>query len=235
MYPDLITHAVDLHADLLRNIKGIRVSQSLFDDLSADARDQAVAIAAEAASRIPSEAPVLTRPFDYGAALTYPFVAFNGHATRFSDGLEYGVWYGSAALETTVYETVHHWREFLAASFATEDREIVAERRVLQVRCDAILLDLRGKERREKRLLDRRDYRYAQAVGRYLHQQGQNGILARSARCEGDNAALLTPRMLSRPRDLCFLTYRTNPVQDLVRVERTPGRKWLEIKPSTLR
>ena len=41
--------------------------------------------------------------------------------------------------------------------------------------------------------------------------------------------------MLSRPRDLCFLTYRTNPVQDLVRVERTPGRKWLEIKPSTLR
>src|SRR5690606_32703644 len=118
MYPDLITHAVDLHANLVRNIKGIRVSQNLFDDLSDDAEDQAVAIAAEMATRIPSEVPLLTRPFDYGAALTYPFVAFNGHATRFSDGLEYGVWYGSFDLETTVYETVHHWRAFVTDSFA---------------------------------------------------------------------------------------------------------------------
>ena len=235
MYPELITHAVDFHADLVRNIKGIRISQNLFDDLSASPEDHAVAIAAEAASRIPSDSPLLTRAFDYGAALTYPFVELNGHATRFSDGLDYGVWYGSLEIETTVRETVHHWREFLAASFAHENREIVAERRVLQVRCDAIALDLRGKEKRERRLLDRRDYRFSQALGRYLHQQSQNGVMVRSARGEGCNAALFTPRVLSRPRDLCFLTYRTNPTQDLVRVERSPGRKWLELEPSALR
>ncbi len=234
MYPELITHATDLHADLVRNIKGIRVSQNLFDDLSASPEDQAVAIAAEQATRIPSEAPRLTRPFDYGTALAYPFVAFNRHSTRFSDGLEYGVWYGSLDLETTVYETVHHWRTFIADSFADEDREIVSERRVLQARCDAILIDLRGKERREKRLVDRSDYRYTQALGRYLREQSQNGLLVRSARCEGINAAILTPRVLSRARDLCFLTYRTNPRKDLVRVERTPGRKWVEIRPSSL-
>ena len=235
MYPELITHAVDLHVDLVRNIKGIRVSQNLFDDLSDDPVDQAVALAAELASRLPSEAPLLTRPFDYGTALTYPFVDFNGHATRFSDGLDYGVWYGSLELDTTVYETVHHWREFITDSFPSEDRDIVAERRVLHVRCDAILIDLRSKERRERRLVERRDYRFTQALGRYLKQQNQNGLMVRSARCDGVNAAAFTPRVLSRARDLCFLTYRTNPTRDLVRVERTPGRKWLEIKPSSLR
>ncbi len=235
MYPELITHAVDLHVDLVRNIKGIRVSQNLFDDLSDDPGDQAVALAAELASRLPSEAPLLTRPFDYGTALTYPFVDFNGHATRFSDGLDYGVWYGSLELETTVYETVYHWREFITDSFATEDREIVAERRVLHARCDAILIDLRRKERRERRLVERRDYRFTQALGRYFKQQNQNGLMVRSARCEGINAALFTPRVLSRARDVCFLTYRTNPTRDLVRVERSPGRKWLEIEPSSLR
>jgi hypothetical protein len=235
LYPDLITHAVDFHADLARNIKGIRVSQNLFDDLSMSPEDQAIAEAAELATRIPSEAPLVTRPFDYGAAVTYPFVGHNAHATRFSDGLDYGVWYGSLHVETTVYETVHHWREFLADSFATEDREIVSERRVLNARCDAILIDLRGKERRERRLIDRRSYGFTQQLGRYLEQQHQNGVLVQSARCGGTNAGILTPRVLTRARDLCFLTYRTNPTKDLVRVERTPGRKWLEIKPSALR
>src|SRR3990172_3132075 len=97
---------------------GIRASQNLFDDLSAAADDQAVAVAAESANRIPSEAPLITRPFDYGAVITYPFVYVYVHGTRFSDGLDYGVWYRSLHLETTVYETVHHWYEFISDSFS---------------------------------------------------------------------------------------------------------------------
>lgn len=235
MYAGLLKEIVDFHGDLVRNIKGVRVSQNLFDDLSDDAEEQALAAAAESAGRIPSAAPLITRAFDYGAVVTFPFVNFNGQGTRFSDGLNYGVWYGSFDLETTVYESVHHWHEFIADSFSREDREIVGERRVFHARCDAILIDLRGKEHREKRLLDRRDYRYAQQLGRYLKEQNQNGLLVRSARCRGTNAAIFTPGVLSRVRDLCFLTYRMNPTLDLVRVERTPGRKWLEIKPSSLR
>jgi hypothetical protein len=234
VHADLLKEVVDFHGDVVRNIKGIRASQNLFDDLSDDPEEQALAVAAESAGRIPSEAPLITRAFDYGAVITYPFVNFNGQGTRFSDGLDYGVWYGSLGLETTVYETVHHWHEFIADSFAREDREIVGERRVFQARCDAILIDLRGKERREKRLLDRRDYRYPQQLGRYLKGQNQNGLLVHSARCEGTNADMFTPGVLSRVRDLCFLSYRMNPTQDLVRVERTPGRKWLKIRPSTL-
>ena len=234
MYEDLIREVADYHGDLVRNIQTIRVSQDLFDDLADDAAAQAVAIAAEAAGRIPSEATLITRPFDYGTVITFPFANFNGHETRFSDGLRYGVWYGSLDLETTVYETVYHRHRFLQDAFAAEDREIRGERRVFDVRCDAILLDLRGKELREPRLLDRRDYGFAQPLGAYLQAQGSNGLLVKSARCDGMNAAIFRPEALSRVRDLCHLTYVMNPRRDLAVVQRAPGETWLEIRPSTL-
>lgn len=234
MYEKLIREAADFHADLVRNIKGIRASQDLFDDLSADAADRAVAVAAEGATRIPTPAATITRPFDYGTVLTYPFLPQNWQATRYSDGLAYGVWYGSLELETTVYETAYHWHRFVMDSFAAENREIAGERRVLDVRCDAILIDLRGKEKKTPALVDRRDYAYAQGLGRYLKSQFQNGLLVRSARSQGDNAALLRPEVLSRVREKCFLTYRMNPRRDEMTVERAAGRQWLKIRPSAL-
>src|ERR1044071_5821453 len=95
MYQDLIDTAVDYHGDLVRNIKTIRESQDLFDDLSTDDADWSVAIAAEGLDYIESPAPLITRPFDYGVVITYPFVPQHWQQTRFSDGLHYGVWYGS--------------------------------------------------------------------------------------------------------------------------------------------
>jgi hypothetical protein len=234
VYEELIREVADHHGDLVRNIQTIRVSQDLFDDLSDDAGAQAVAIAAEAAGRIPSDAPLITRPFDYGTVITFPFANFNGHGTRFSDGLRYGVWYGSLELETTVYETVYHRHRFLQDSFAAEDRPVHSERRVFDVRCDAILLDLRGKETAEPALLDRQSYAFTQPLGAYLQAQGSNGLLVKSARCQGMNAAIFRAEALSRVRDLCHLTYTMNPRQDLAIVERTPGETWLEIRPSTL-
>lgn len=234
MYERLIREVADFHGDLVRNIKGIRSSQDLFDDLSSDPADRAVAVAAESATRMPTQAPMITRPFDYGTVLTYPFLPQNWQATRYSEGLAYGVWYGSLELETTVYETAYHWHRFVTDSFAKENREIVGERRVLDVRCDAILLDLRGKERKVPALVDRRDYSYTQGLGRYLRTQSQNGLLVRSARVQGDNAALLRPEVLSKVREKCFLTYRMNPRADEITVERTAGRQWLKIRPSAL-
>ena len=232
MVKRLVREVVDFDADLVRNIKGIRVSQPLFDDLSADPADQAVAIAAEGIERIPSESPLVTRPFDYGSVITYPFVPHNWHATRWSDGLSYGVWYGSLELETTVYESVFHWHRFVMDAFPDIKKEVIGERRALEVRCRALLIDLRGSA--DARLVDRRDYSHTQRLGRYLHERSQNGLLARSARCQGVNAAVLDARCLSEPRDRCFLTYRMTPAEDRVTVERTPGETWLEIRPSTL-
>ena len=231
MYEQLLRQVADFRGDLVRNIKGIRVSQDLFDDLARDDVDRSVAIAAESATRMPSPAPLITRPFDYGTVITFPFVPQNWHATRYSDGMRYGVWYGALELETTVRETLYHWHRFVTDSFAL-DRALVGERRVFQVRCDAILIDLR--KAREPRLLERRSYDFTQPLGSYLQGQGSNGLLVKSARWDGTNAAIFRPQALSRVRDVCHLTYVMNPRQDLAVVERTPGEAWLEIRPSAL-
>ena len=226
MFEHLVRQVADYRGDLVRNIKGIRVSQDLFDDLAQDKADRDVAIAAESATRISSPAPLITRPFDYGTVITYPFVPHNWHATRYSDGMRYGVWYGALELETTVRETLYHWHRFLTDSFPL-DREIVGERRVFQVRCEAILIDLRSVN--EPRLVERSDYSFTQQLGAYLSQRAQSGLLAPSARGPGTAAAILRPETLSEVRDLCYLTYRMNPMQDVAEVERTPGETWLRI------
>ena len=234
MYQDLIDTAVDYHGDLARNIKTIREAQALFDDLSDDAADWDVAIAAEGQDYIASSAPLITRPFDYGRVITYPFVPHHWQQTRFSDGLHYGVWYGSLRMETTIPESIHHWRRFIEDSYAAEDREIVGERRVFDVRCDAIVLDVRGKEAGFPQLVDRRSYTYTQGLGRYLHEQGQNGLFVRSARADGTNAAILRAPVLSGVRDRCYLTYVTNPLHDEVVVQRQSGERWMTVKTSEL-
>jgi hypothetical protein len=224
VFESLVRQVADYRGDLLRNIKGIRVSQDLFDDLARDAADREVAIAAESATRIPSAAPLITRPFDYGTVITYPFAPYNWQATRYSDGLEYGVWYGALELVTTVYETLYHWHRFVTDSFST-DKEIIGERRVFQVRCEAILIDLRAAA--EPRLVDRNDYAFTQQLGRYLWKRAQSGLLAPSARGPGICAAIFRPEALSDVRDVCFLTYRLRGNTAIV--ERSPGETWLRI------
>lgn len=221
----LIERVVDFAGELVRNIKGIRVSQDLFDDLARDEEDRAVAIAAEGATPIPSAQPLISRPFDYGTVITYPFVPHNWQATRYSDGLEYGVWYGALELETTVHETLYHWRRFVHDSFPGLDREVVGERRVFNVRCEAILIDVRTA--REPALVHPRDYSFTQELGRHLWRRAQSGLLAPSARTRGTTAAILRAGALSDVRDLCFLTYRL--AGDTAIVERTPGEQWLRI------
>ena len=79
---DLLSANVDFHADVVRNIPGIRESQNLFDDLSPDPADWGIAIAAEDAERLPSIAALITRPFDYGSVVSYTFDSAHWQATR---------------------------------------------------------------------------------------------------------------------------------------------------------
>lgn len=234
MQADLFAANVDFRDDLVRNIPGIRKSQHLFDDLSTDPADWAIAIAAEGAERIPTAAALISRPFDYGTVISYSFDSTHWQATRYSDGTTYGVWYGSLDVETTVYETAWHWYRFVTDSYPAEDREIVTERRVFDVRCDALLIDLRGKHAAYPDLVSRTSYAFTQQIGRYVHEQGLNGLLAPSARRAGVNAAIFKPERLSNVRDRTFLTYRLNAVRDTFVAERTPGRKWIRLAPSSL-
>jgi len=231
---DLFDTNVEIHRDLVRNIPGIRRSQDLFDDLSDDPDDWSVAVAAESTSRIETASAVVTRPFDYGTVITYSFESAHWQATRFSDGHRYGVWYGSMDTATTVYETAFHWSRFVRESFAAQDRTIRTERRLFDVRCDAMLIDLRGKEKAYPGLVDRKSYAFSQQVGSHAHEQGQNGLLVRSARCDGVNAAIFRPERLGDVRDKLFLTYRYNPARDELVVDRVQGRAWLKLAPSAL-
>lgn len=231
MFPNLFTHIADFDGTLIRNIKGIRTSQHLFDDLAETSDEHALATIAAEQDYIDTRAALITRPFDYGAVITYPFMPRNWQATRFSDGTRHGVWYGSLNLETTVYETVYHWRRFIADSFPDYDGEIRTDRRVFTARCRGILVDLRGKEAICPDLLHPASYVLTHEVGRYMHTQHQNGALVKSARCDGENGAVLCADVLAEPRDLCYLTYHFNPVlSDEVEVRRERRKLWMRIE-----
>ena len=233
-FADICSHTVGLVDDLLRNIAGIRESQHLFDDLSDDPANLDLAIRAADMGRPDSDDTLLTRPFDYGTAISFSFESANWQATRYSDGTRFGVWYGSPELETTVYETVFHWHRFVMDSFPDTGREIVGERRVYKAACDALLIDLRGREREHPALVSRSSYALTQALGVWLFEQGQNGLLAPSARCAGTCAAVFRAERLSNVRDVCFLTYRSRPDEDSVTVQRRPGGAWMTVAPSSL-
>jgi hypothetical protein len=234
MLEELFAANTAFNGDLVRNIPGIRRSQNLFDDLASDPSDWAVAIAAEGQERIPTQTAIVTRPFDYGSVISYSFDSAHWQSTRYSDGTRYGVWYGSPELETTVYETAHHWRRFLLDSYGDLDRTIVSDRRVCDVHCSALLIDLRGKHSQYPDLVRRDSYAFTHQVGRYAHEQDLSGLLVQSARCDGINAAILRADRLSNVREKLFLNYKINVVRDSFVAERTRGRTWLSLKPSSL-
>ncbi|WP_308364964.1 MULTISPECIES: RES family NAD+ phosphorylase [unclassified Microbulbifer] len=202
---------LEVDGDLYRNIVSLRVSQDLFDDLSDDPADWQAAIELEAACKplqYESRQPVIDRPFEdaeFISAVRFPFD--NWSQSRFSRG-QFGVWYGSPELETTIFETAYHWRNGLLADAGLENREGVSiERRVHLVHCRSALINLLPKAA-EWPELRADDYAPCQSLGERVHREGHPGLWAPSARCDGTNAAVFTPRVLSNPRPHCYLTYR---------------------------
>lgn len=220
----------DTHADLMRNIVSLRVSQDLFDDLSDHPADWDAAIALELATKPPlfsSAQPVLYRPFEeacWNDAIHYPFRHWM--RSRYSDG-SFGVWYGADSIETTVHETVHHWRSGFLQDAGFTRPGIRAERKLYRVRCDAALVDLRPAVAHVPALVDPADYSLTQQIGARLHREGHPGLVSRSARCDGDIHGVLNPAVLSDPRQVCFLTYSTT--DGGVVVEREPGQVWMRL------
>lgn len=220
----------ETHADLARNIVSIRVSQDLFDDLSDAPGDWQAAIDLELLTKprlFASSLPIIDRPFEealWNDAINYPFK--NWMRSRYSDG-SYGVWYGADTLETTVHETVHHWRTGFLQDAGFTQPGIRIERKLYRVRCDAAVLDLRPLVARFPALVDPTDYTLTHQVGAKLHREGHPGLVSKSARCDGSVYTVLNARVLSTPSQLCFLTYVTTASG--VAVEREQGVVWMEI------
>jgi hypothetical protein len=222
--------------DWLRNIVSLRKTVDLFADLVADPADTRVLIAHELATKPAREpVPIISRPFEDAAlydpmqaAIEWPFE--HPCRTRYSNG-SFGVWYGARTLETSIRETVHHFRRnTLASEIAARSRvPIYQERRVHRVHCSAMLVDLRALCAQEPRLLEPNDYSYCQALGAQLREAAMPGLQSLSARhAGGEIAAVFLREALSDPRDVCYLTYILEPRDGRVAVERTPGKvEWM--------
>lgn len=226
----------DVRQDVIRNIVSIRQSQDLFDDLSDDPAAQALAQAVEDETKpqpYRSRTPVIDRPFEDAAwfnAIEWPFR--NWRSSRFCDG-GFGIWYGSDSVETTVYETAHHWFHGLLADAGFQGETVAIERKVYSVACHAALLDFRTCAGEHPELLHPSDYGYCQSVGARIHREGHPGLVTPSVRYPpGWNYVIFNPAVLSNPRANCQLTYRLSGAQ--IRVEKAPGEAWLEIPVSAL-
>ena len=229
LFPRLIL--ADVHQDVIRNIVSIHSSQDLFDDLTSNAAEWALAQAVEDEVKPPlyrSRTPIIDRPFEDATwfnAIGWPFKHWQ--ASRFSDG-SFGIWYGCGMAETTVFETAHHWVNGFLADAGFEREQVMAERNLFKVACDAALLDFRPLVHEFPWLVHKTDYRNAQQIGARLHREGHPGLVTESARqTGGENYAILNPAVLSNPRPLCQLTYRLGDGR--IVVEKQPGVAWMEI------
>lgn len=228
----------DSRGDWHRNIVSLRKSADLFVDLVDDPAHTAILADHEVATKLATAPqPIISRPFEdadiydpIAHAIAWPFE--HPAATRFSAG-RYGVWYGAASIETSVHETVHHFRKnTLASEIArTSTKPIVQERRVHLVHCNAALVDLRSVVKQEQRLVDPDDYTYCQALGAELRAAFQPGVITKSVRHRaGDIIAVFVREALSNPRNVCYLTYILDPQSGRVKVERTSGRTWMVLE-----
>ena len=222
---------VEISGDLFRNIVSIGTSQDLFDDLSESPADWALAQVVEDQVKphlYESRTPIIHRPFEdaeWCSVIEWPFK--NWQESRFSDG-SYGVWYGSAAPETTVYETAYHWLNGLLSDAGFIQDNVVIERKLYSVACSAALLDFRSIGEQLDGLIHKTDYTYAQRVGARLHKEGHPGLATWSARLpKGENFAIFNPDVLSNPRHHSQLTYRLKG--DRIIVEKQPGTTWLDL------
>ena len=229
-----------MHHDVFRNIVSIRASQDLFDDLSNDPADWALAQHAEAQSKpyaYRSKVPIVDRPFEEAewlSAIRWPFEHWQH--SRYSDG-SFGLWYGAGSAETTVYETAFHWFTGLLqdAGFDQPSSPVVAERKLYSVACDAALIDVRPQIQNFPQLVHPSDYLLTQSLGARLHREGHPGLITASVRdvehgSVGDCYVVLNAKILSNPRHLCQATYRLD--QGRIFIEKQIGVSWITISTS---
>ncbi len=147
--------------------------------------------------------------FYYGTAINYPFETNNFTMSRYSDG-SFPIWYGSTDTETTIYETAYHMLTDESSIEPVEKDSIIYRDRVIYtVYCDAILIDLIGKQKNYPDLISN-SYTYTQDIGKQIHQQGHPGLISPSARYNGNNLDIFRKEVLSNPKPKLHLSYELN-------------------------
>lgn len=206
----LFNGSLDYSEDIFRNIRGIKESQDLFDDLSTDTRDWEAAITLEMETHPPLyQEQIIQRAFDYSKNdfIDYPFQHIT--SSRYSDG-SFPLWYGSETLETSIHETLHHFLQEIEdapAAFA-DVKTIRTDRRVGIIHCQGIALDLVDKLAEYPWLTHPGNYTQCQQIGKRISQEGHPLLRVPSARhVAGINLVVFHAGILSNPKPYCGLTY----------------------------
>lgn len=228
----LLDRLTRFDGEVVRNITSLRRSQNLFDDLVVDTAAQNAAVLAEMAVRPPGRG-VIQRGFAYSQAVLYPFTSDTVVASRFADG-SFRAWYGALDEATALAETCcHALRQVLGIEGV--DRVVTRHRCVYLVHAAGLFVDVRGKEKEHPELVAD-DYTATQAIGKYLAEQGQAGLLYPSARWpDGECLVVFREGPLRHARVSHYLTYRIDPLQRQVVVERQPGVVQAVLKADDLR
>jgi RES domain len=221
---------------LYRNIVSIHSSQDLFSDLSDDPASWQMAQLVEDRVKplsYESATPIIHRPFEdalWFSLIDWPFKHWQ--TSRFSDG-SFGVWYGSEQAETTIYETAFHWYNGFLKDAGLHQNQLVTERKIYKLACQAILLDATQLSTQHPDLIDPKSYVFCQQIGARLHREGHPGIATLSARKKGaTNFAILNAKVLSNPTLSSQVSYRLEA--GAIHISKQPGEPWFSIDVDTL-
>ena len=219
----LFDRAIDYSQDVFRNIRCIKKSQNLFDDLSDDPADWDAANTIDMYTHpLLTNAPVIQRAFDYSKNdfIDYPFE--NITLSRYSDGST-PCWYGGETLETSIYETRFHFIQEIHNSrdvFYTQ-KTVTIDRRVALVHCNGLAFDLSNKAKKFPWLVDSVNYTSCQEVGRRVAREGHPLLRVPSARQAGGiNLVVFKQQILSNVREYCNLQYVYDLPAEQIRVYR---------------
>lgn len=200
----------DYSQDVFRNIRSIKKSQDLFDDLSDDPRNWDAANALESHTHPPlTKQNLIQRGFDYSKNdfIDYPFTHIT--CSRYSDGA-IACWYGCEELITTIYETQYHFIQEIKDAWEVfqSQKTVTVDRKVAKIYCEGLGIDLSAKREEFPWLVDPEDYQSCQEVGRRVAQEGHPLLITPSARHDqGINLVIFNARLLSNPREFCRLQY----------------------------
>jgi hypothetical protein len=182
----------------------------VFDDLTADKEDLAIAFLLESATNdrlavLSRRLPLLPKSeIVQGPGATLVMAAFL-HADeaggRFTDG-RLGAWYAALDVDTAIAETVHHSTRRLRLSDGAFPSNI--QMRELIAGIDCTLVDLHGQQKSRPDLYDPADYTASRVFGIALRWpaagEGENGIVYDSVRrAGGTNVCIYRPSLVRLP------------------------------------
>ena len=206
----LFDQAIDYSQDVFRNIRGVKESQHLFDDLSDDPEDWDAANTIDVYTHpLLTNAPLIQRAFDYSKNdfIDYPFE--NITSSRYSDG-SVACWYGGETPETTIYETKYHFIQEIHSSrdVIYTQKTITIDRRIAMVNCHGLAFDLSHKAKEFPWLVESVNYTRCQELGRRVAREGHPLLRVPSARQTGGiNLVVFKQETLSNVRDYCTMQY----------------------------